>query len=299
MKKVIVIVGPTAIGKTAISIQLAKMFNCEIISGDSVAVYKGLDIGSAKPSIEERDGIKHHLIDVLEANEKYDVASFQRQAREIIDNKTLTIISGGTGLYIGSVLFDYNFAAEKRDVEFEKKYAHFSNEQLYEELIKHDPNFDREKIHVNNRKRVLRALEIVLSTNQSIESFNNKGTAVYEPFIIYLNINDRKKLYDRINNRVDLMIKNGLEQEVRELYNKGIFPNAIGYKEFLPYFEGHVNLESVIDEIKKNSRHLAKRQMTWFKNQLNTNFYEVNISDIGQTVEAIAKDIRLFLGSDS
>ncbi len=294
MKKVIAIVGPTAIGKTKISIELAKKLNLDIISSDSVAVYKRLDIGSAKPTKEEMDGVKHYLIDELEPTEQYSVSEFQEKARSIIDKNNPIIMSGGTGLYVQSVLFDYSFEASKRDISFEDKFKHLSNEELYDMLINKDPKV-KERIHPNNRKRVLRALEILESTNKSIEEFDGRKKPYYDSYIVYLNVEDRDVLYDRINKRVDKMVKDGLIEEAHNLYLDGICPNAIGYKELIPYFEGEITLESAIDNIKQNSRHLAKRQMTWFKNQMDTHFYLVNLNNIDETIELIYKDLVKFL----
>ncbi len=295
MKKVIVVVGPTAIGKTKISIELAKFFNLDIISADSVSVYKELNIGSAKPTFLEREGIVHHLIDVKNPDEDYSVFDFQKEARSIIDNSNLSLICGGTGLYVQSVLFDYNFEAQKRDANFEKKYENLNNEELYELLIKKDKNIINTNIHMNNRKRVLRALEILEETNSSITEFNNKKVPLYDYFIIYLNLDNRDKLYERINMRVDLMFHDGLLKEVKNLFDKKIYPNAIGYKELIPYFEGKISLDEAKDEIKKNTRHLAKRQITWFKNQFNTNFYNVNLNDINETINKIILDVKEFV----
>ncbi|MGM9971415.1 MAG: tRNA (adenosine(37)-N6)-dimethylallyltransferase MiaA [Anaeroplasmataceae bacterium] len=295
MNKIIVIVGPTAIGKTKISIELAKKLNLEIISGDSVAVYKGLDIGSAKPTIEEMDGVKHHLIDVLDPTMQYDVSSFQHDARKIINELGNVIICGGTGLYIQSVLFDYSFSAKKRDSNFEEKFKNKSNEELYDYLLKLDPDIDQTKIHPNNRKRVLRAIEVFLDTSKSIHSIDSKKHPMYESYIIYLNVDNRDILYDRINKRVDRMMEDGLLKEVHELYKKGICPHAIGYKEFVPYFNNEISLESAVEEIKLNSRHLAKRQMTWFKNQFPTHIYNVNLDNIDETIDKIYNDCKVFL----
>ena len=295
MKKVLVVVGPTAVGKTKISIELAKKLGCEIISGDSVAVYKGLDIGSAKPTKEEMDGVKHHLIDVFDPKEQYNVAEFQRSARRIIDsNEGLSLICGGTGLYIQSVLFNYEFEAPQRDFEFANKYNGYSNDELYQLLVTKDNTINKDRIHPNNRKRVLRALEILETQNQSINSFDKKNEAVYDYYICYLSLS-RDILYERINKRVDIMMEQGLEAEVKALYKKNILPHAIGYQEFIPYFEGLISKETVVEEIKKNSRHLAKRQETWFNNQMNSNFYTVNLENIDQTVNQIYKDICKWL----
>ena len=295
MKKVIVILGPTAVGKTKISIDVAKHFNYEIISGDSVAIFKDLDIGSAKPTKEEMDGVKHYLIDVREAGEYYSVSDFQTDARRIIDSSDdIKIIAGGTGLYIQSVLLDYEFTSPKRDDNFSLKYENYSNEELYKLLLDKDPNIDKEKLHMNNRKRVLRALEVLENSNRSIHSYNNKDKKVYDYYICYLSM-PRELLYERINKRVDIMFNDGLIDEVKALYDKGIYPHAIGYQELKKYFDNEITLDEAIEEIKKNSRHLAKRQETWFKNQLDTHFYEVNPNDIKATTNNIIKDLEEWL----
>ena len=285
--KVIVVVGPTAVGKTKISIELAKYLNVDIISGDSIAIYKRLDIGSAKPTIEERDGVVHHLIDIKEPTEDYSVADFQKDARAIIDKNPLNLICGGTGLYVQSVIFDYQFEAKKRDDKIKDKYHDLSNEELYNVLLSKDPNIDTNKIHPNNRKRVLRALEVLADTGNSIHDYDNKKEALYDYFIVYLS-QDRELLYDRINKRVDIMINDGL-------FDEGIYPKGIGYREFIPYYNNEISLESAIEEIKKNTRHLAKRQETWFKNQLTSNFYSVDFDNVYNTINEIKKDIDEWL----
>lgn len=292
MKKVIIVLGPTAVGKTKTGIELAKRFNTEIISGDSVQVYKGLDIGSAKVTEEEASGIKHHLIDILEPNETYSVCDFQKASRELIEKLDVPIIVGGTGLYIKAAISNYEFDAPKRDFDFEEQYRDFSNEELYKLLIEKDPKMC-EVIHPNNRKRVLRALYASFM-NEPLSEKQGKDELVYDPYIVYLNV-ERELLYKRINERVLKMIDDGLEREVKDLYDKGITPHAIGYQEWIPYFMGDVTLETVIDEIQKNSRHLAKRQMTWFRHQMDTHFYEVNLNNIGETIDKIYEDILVFL----
>jgi tRNA dimethylallyltransferase len=295
MPKVIAIVGPTAIGKTKISIELARRLNLEIISGDSVAVYKRLDIGSAKPTLEEMKGVKHHLISVLDPTEQYDVEKFQTNARRIIEENQNVIICGGTGLYIKACLYNYEFEAPKRNMDFENEFKDFSNEELYSYLLHLDPNINQEKLHMNNRKRVLRAIEIISSTNKTLSEFSKKDEPIYDSYIIYLNINDRDKLYDRINKRVDKMVSDGLIEEAKALYDEKIYPHAIGYSELKQYFDKEITLESAIDLIKQNSRHLAKRQMTWFKNQMDTHFYEVNLENIDETIDKIYNDVYKFL----
>ena len=293
MKKVISVLGPTAVGKTKIGIELAKRLNTEIISGDSVQVYKRLDIGSAKVTQEEMCGIKHHLIDVLEPTETYSVCDFQKASRELMDEMEIPLIVGGTGLYINAAISNYEFDAPKRDFSFEEEYADYTNEEVYKMLVEKDP-ITANTLHPNNRKRVLRAL-YAASVNEPLSTKNNKSELLYEPYIIYLNL-DRNLLYERINQRVIQMINEGLEKEVRDLYTDGITPHAIGYQEWLPYFNKEITLEEVISEIQKNSRHLAKRQMTWFRNQMDTHFYEVNLKDINQTIDLIYNDVLKFLG---
>lgn len=288
--KVIVIVGPTAVGKTKLSIRLAKRYKIDIISGDSIAVYKRLNIGSAKPNEEEMDGLTHHLIDILEPAEDYSVADFQRQARAILDQNPLNLICGGTGLYIQAALFNYEFHSKKRDTSLEDYYKDYSNEELYSILKQNDPNLDESKIHPNNRKRVLRALEVVKDLGTSIHSFNHQNEALYDYFIVYLDM-DRQHLYERINQRVDQMLQEGLYEEVKMLAQEGIYPKGIGYREWIPYLKGEQSYESVVEEIKKNTRHLAKRQATWFKNQMESHFYSVSFDDLEGLYQKIEEDI--------
>ena len=295
MKKVRVVLGPTAVGKTKIGIELAKRLNTEIISGDSVQVFKGLDIGSAKVTEEEACGIKHHLIDILEPIEDYSVAHFQKAARELFDKLDVPMIVGGTGLYIKAAISNYEFDAPKRDYSFEEEYEKYSNEELYEMLLRLDAEATK-VIHPNNRKRVLRAL-YAAEVNEPLSEKNKKDELLYNPYIIYLNV-ERDLLYKRINERVIKMIDEGLEKEVKDLYDLGITPHAIGYQEWIPYFNNMVSKETVIEEIQKNSRHLAKRQMTWFRHQMDTHFYEVDIENIENTIEIIYKDVLDFLNKE-
>jgi len=295
MKKLVVILGPTAVGKTKVSIEIAKHYNFEIINGDSVAIYKKLDIGSAKPTKEEMDGVKHYLIDIKEPSENYSVYDFQLDARKIIDNSNdIKLISGGTGLYISSVIYNYEFLASERKYTDEDKYESYTNEELYNLLLSKDPNLDQTKIHPNNRKRVIRAIEVIDETNKSIHSFNKKNERIYDCYIIYLNM-DRAKLYERINKRVDMMIDMGLEDEVKSLYNLGIKPKAIGYQEFIPYFQGKSSLDEVVEKIKLNTRHLAKRQETWFKHQMDTHFYNVDPDNLDEVINNIINDLDRWL----
>ena len=292
--KVIVIVGPTAVGKTELSLRIAQKYHTEIISGDSIAVYKGLDIGSAKPSLEEQKKIKHHLINILNPQEDYSVAEFQAQARSIIETLPISIICGGTGLYIQAALFQYEFKAKKRNPSLEKQYASYTNEELFSYLLSIDPMLDLNKIHPNNRKRVLRAIEVKKSQGSSIHSFQHKNEPLYDYFIVYLNM-ERDLLYQRIHERVDTMIKQGLKEDVTALREAGIYPKGIGYKEWDAYFKGEASLEDVIELIKKNTRHLAKRQETWFKNQMNTHMYMLNATNRQDIYLQIENDIERWL----
>ena len=274
MKKVIVIVGPTAIGKTDLSIKLAKHYNTSIISGDSVQVYRSLNIGSGKVTKEEMDGVKHYLIDILDPTEDYSVSDFQQNARKIIDelseNRTIPIICGGTGYYIKAALFDYEFSNEKRT----DKYDNLSNEEIYERLKILD---DTHLPDVHNRIRLLRHLEILESKDEPV----NKNVPLYDYLFIGLTC-DRQKLYDRINSRVDKMIEDGLILEVKKLYDLNIRSKSIqsiGYKELYDYFEGKYSLEEAIQLIKQHSRNFAKRQYTWFNNQMDTNWIDIEKED--------------------
>ncbi|MFI3329776.1 MAG: tRNA (adenosine(37)-N6)-dimethylallyltransferase MiaA [bacterium] len=292
MKKVIVIVGPTAIGKTSLSVNLAKEINAEIINGDSVSLYKKLDIGSAKITKEEMGGIPHYLVDEIDPNIQFSAADFQKKSRELIDKIDVPMIVGGTGLYIKSALYDYDFSAVKRSNETEDKYKDYTNEELYEVLVKLDKD-SCETIHQNNRKRVLRAIELA-NDNNKISINKNKDNPLFEPFIIYLNL-EREVLYKRINQRVIDMFDLGLEKEVKDLFNQNIKVDAIGYKEFYPYFNKEIDKKTLIDTIQKNTRHLAKKQTTWFKNQMKTNFYDVSEKDV---FNKILKDVKVFLGDE-
>ena len=289
MKEIIVIVGPTGIGKTKCSIELAKKLDAEIINGDSVAVYKKLDIGSAKPTIEEREGIPHHLIDIREVEEDYSVFDYQKDVREKIEdiskrNKRIIIV-GGTGLYIKAALYDYNFTPGTTNNEYSDK----TNEEL-EELIK---EYGVENIpETNNRRRLVRLLN-KLENDEEIT--HNKDQCLYPIKVIGLTTS-RETLYDRINKRVDKMVEEGLLDEINSLKEKyktsRILNSGIGYKEFYDYLYNNKPLEEVLEEIKQNSRRFAKRQFTFFKHQFNTTWYESDLNHFNNTIEEIYKDIK-------
>ena len=289
MEDIIVIVGPTGVGKTKLSIELAKELDAEIINGDSVAIYKELDIGSAKPTIEEREGIPHHLIDIRNVLEEYSVFDYQKDVRKKIDEITSRgkriIIVGGTGLYIKAALYDYKFT----EGTTYKTYEDLSNEQLLIKLKEYNLSSYPE---VENRKRLVRLLN-KLENNEPIT--NNKDKLLYPIKVIGLTTN-REILYNRINLRVDKMMENGLLEEIKSLKDK--YPNSrilnsgIGYKEFYDYFFNNKSLEEVLEEIKKDSRRFAKRQYTFFTHQFNTKWYDVNFSNFQETINIVLEDIK-------
>ena len=291
---IIVITGPTGVGKTKLSIILAKKYNAEIINGDSVQIYKGLDIGSAKVTEEEKEGIVHHLLDIKEVNEEYTLYDYQKDARECID-KILkkgknVIIVGGTGLYIKSVLYDYNLSLEKPSTN---NYDDISTEDLYQILMTLDVNNNVDK---NNRRRIIRAINYYKANNKSISLNKNGSILLYDAIFIGLTLDNREKLYERINDRVDIMLENGLVEEVRNFYNQNIrskpLTSAIGYKELYQYFDGEISYDEAIYLIKRNSRRYAKRQYTFFNNQFNIKWFSVDLTNFDNTVKAVTNYIE-------
>ncbi|PKK97233.1 MAG: tRNA (adenosine(37)-N6)-dimethylallyltransferase MiaA [Tenericutes bacterium HGW-Tenericutes-3] len=263
MKKVIVIVGPTGSGKTGLSIKLAKNFNLDIINGDSVQIYQGLDIGSAKIKENEKQNIKHHLLDITPAGSEYSVYNFQKDARKLIDELETPMIVGGTGLYIQAALYDYEFVEDSRSKDFESQHAHESNEEIYQKLLVLDPEV---KVDYQNRRRLLRSYEQAL-LGYPRSTKKNKDTLLYDALIIYLDL-DRKVLEDRLNLRLERQLEEGFIDEVKSLKQQGITVNAIGYRELNMYLDGKYSLQQAKEEIIKSSKKLAKRQKTWFKNQM-------------------------------
>ncbi len=281
---IIVVVGPTGVGKTRMSIELAKKYNAEIINADSMQIYKQLNIGTAK--ISNMEGIKHHMIDIRNINDEYSVYEYQKECRSIIDNlinKKNIIIVGGTGLYIKSILYNYIF-----DEDSNNQYEELSNEQLYSNIInlKEDIVVDK-----NNRRRLVRLLNKLESNSNT----NNKDEKIYDFITIGLTTN-RKDLYNIINNRVDDMINNGLVEEAKSLFDIGInsraINTAIGYKELYMYFNNKISLEEAICLIKKNSRKYAKRQYTWFNNQMEVKWFDINYNDFSNTVNKVISYIE-------
>lgn len=292
MNKVIVILGPTAVGKTKLSVELAKKINGEIINADSTQVYKNLNIATAKITEEEKENIVHHLFDVKEINDDYTVYDYQKDVRKLIDDiksrgKT-PILVGGTGLYIKAALYDYEFDEEELIVS---DYSKYSTDELYSMLLKID---SETKIHKNNRKRIERTLDVYNSKGK-LDKKTNKDTLLYDSLFIGLTTS-RELLYDRINLRVDKMLDAGLLEEAKWLYDTNVRTKAvmtpIGYKELFEYFDGNITKDEAIELIKKNSRRYAKRQYTWFNNQMNVNWFNVDFDNFNNTIDEVYNYIK-------
>ena len=294
MYKLLVLVGPTAVGKSSTAVTLAKEFNGEIINGDSIQVYRQLSIGSAKTSEEEMAGIAHHLMDYKNVTDEYSVQQFQKDGREkieeIVKKGHLPIVSGGTGLYIKALVYDYSFTEmERSDDEYEES----TTEQLYERLKQADPK-SLEKIHPNNRRRIIRALQMAESGHlKSEQEAGQRHDMIYDCKIIGLTI-DREQLRERIGWRVDKMMEMGLLEEVRALKDQYGWDNqamkAIGYKEFREYFSGNMTLEEAVESVKVHTRQFAKRQYTWWNNQMPVCWFDVSDPDYLKKIEREIKD---------
>lgn len=293
MNKLIVIVGPTAVGKTKLSIELAKKFNGEIINADSTQIFKGLDIATAKVTVDEKENIVHHLIDIKDITEDYTVYDYQKDSRKCIDDifkrgKT-PILVGGTGFYIKASIYDYKFEEENK---IDNNYEEYTNEELYNKLLSVDPNT---VIHKNNRKRVVRALNYYEKNSKPLSEKKKTEKELYD--VVYIGLTtDRETLYNRINKRVDVMVNNGLLEEAKKIYDSNIRTKAvltpIGYKELFPFFNKEKSLEECLDLIKQNSRRYAKRQYTWFNNQMNINWFDVDFNNFNNTIEKIENYIK-------
>lgn len=307
MTKVLAIVGPTAVGKTDLSIKLAQKFAGEIISGDSMQVYRGLDIGTAKVTKEEMDGVKHHLIDIRNIDERFSVADFVQRASKdiqtIIKSGNLPIIVGGTGFYLQALLSGLELGGDE-----------YENNQLRQQLLSDAQNDGYEKLHhrlaevdpdaavgipANNVRRVVRALEVYIKTGHRFSDQHNTGNK-YDAFVIGLTT-DRELLYQRINQRVDQMIATGLVNEAKALFDQGgqgfQSGKGIGYRELFPYFEHQVSLDEAIDTIKKDSRHYAKRQLTWFRNKTEPKPNWYNLVEHPEAIKRINEDVTKWLAN--
>ena len=286
---IIVITGPTGVGKTKLSVELAKKVNGEIINADSMQVYKGLDIGTAKIKESEKDGIPHHLFDICDLDRNYTIYDYQKDCRKMIkeieDKGKTPILVGGSGLYIKAALYDYEFIEEDFHSEFEE----LSNEEILNEIRK-DHETD---IHVNNRKRLVRELNKI---KNGTKNSNKKNDKVYDFKLIGLTTS-RDNLYKIIDNRVDKMIDEGLLNEVKNLYEANIRTKAImtgiGYKELYKYFDGEITLDESINLIKKNSRNFAKRQYTFYNHQMDVKWFTVNFKDFNKTVDEVYNYVKM------
>lgn len=285
MKKVIVIVGPTASGKTSLSIRLAKALQTEVINGDAVQIYKRLDIGSAKITQEEMKGVKHHLLDIVDPSQTYSVFQYQKDVRHKIEDIEIPMIVGGTGLYIKAALYDYEFDEVDIEKDFEKQYEQTETFELYQMLKALDPH-----THVDekNRRRVLRALALAKKGIKQSEK-NRKNVCLYDPLIIYLDI-DRTILEERLVTRLEKQLEDGFIDEVRSLSQDGIEINAIGYRALASYLRNEISLDEAKQIIIKKSKALAKKQKTWFKNQMNVTMFDALSDSLYEDVFALVND---------
>lgn len=284
MSKIIVVAGPTASGKTALSIHLAKKYNAEVINADAQQVYKDVNIGTAKITKEEMENVKHHLLDFIPLDKNYSVKEYQEDGRNVLNNlinknKNIVIV-GGTGLYIKALLYDYKFSKETSSLDF----SNLTNEELKKEV---DKIYENNNIHINNRKRLERFLSHYKTTGNIIKNTLEKDKPLYDFTLIYLNP-DREELYKKINARVDKMINEGLLNETENLKEYSKLNSIIGYKELLEYLNGNVSLEEAIENIKSDTRKYAKRQNTFFKNQFdNLNIFKVDYDNFNNTIKKV------------
>ncbi len=305
-KPLVILTGPTAVGKTALSIGLARAIGGEIISADSMQVYRYMDIGSAKITPEEMQGVPHHLVDVLEPWEEFNVVRFQQMAKaaceEIWERGRIPIVTGGTGFYIQALLYDIDFTENDEDTAFrtemEQLAAREGGQVLYERLKQVDPA-SAEAIHANNTKRVIRALEFYEKTGTPISAHNEEQKQKESPyaFLYAVLTRDRAILYDRIDRRVDLMMEQGLVEEVRGLQAQGctrqmVAMQGLGYKEIIDYLDGKLSLEEAVYIIKRDTRHFAKRQMTWFRREKDVTFFEMEGRQEADVLEEILQYLQ-------
>lgn len=290
MNKIIVITGPTGVGKTKLSVELAKIYNGEIINADAMQIYKDLNIGTAKITESEKENIPHHLFDIKNVDEEYSIYNYQTDCRQkikdILSRNKTPILVGGTGLYIKSALYDYKLE-EKQATK--NTYEDKTTEELYQKLIELDKKAIN-KIDKNNRRRVINALDYIKENNKSITD-NITDKLLYDAIFIGLTTN-RDNLYNIINNRVDIMVKNGLIEEVKYFYDKNIYTKpltgGIGYKELYKYFNEEISLEEALDLIKRNSRRYAKRQYTFFNHQLPVKWFNTDYNNFNNTIKEVS-----------
>ncbi|PBB05935.1 MULTISPECIES: tRNA (adenosine(37)-N6)-dimethylallyltransferase MiaA [Salimicrobium] len=305
-RKVVSIVGPTAVGKSKLGVEVCKAFDGEVISGDSMQIYKGMDIGTAKITNSEAEGVPHHMIDIKYPDDTFSAAEFQARGRELIEDifsrGKVPVIVGGTGMYIQGLLYDYSFSDTPRDHVKSERLAREleqdGKEKMHERLTLIDPD-EAERVHPNNTKRVLRALEIYEVTGKTKSEHESLQQPPFYDFRIIGLEMERKVLYNRIDQRVNYMVKGGLPGEISNLLEK--YPKetqamkAIGYKELIPYLEGEKELEEAVALLQRNSRRYAKRQYTYFKNKLPVEWYEVTEENFAEKVSLILSDLEGFL----
>ncbi len=302
-QKIIAITGPSSSGKTALSVSLAKELNGEIISVDSRQIYKGLDIGSAKPTMEERDGIPHYMMDIIEVTESFTVADFCDGAKEliadIISRSKVPILAGGTGLYFRTLLQDFDLPRVAPNEELRAELNEKNTQELYNMLLQKDYEI-AQKIHFNNKVKIVRALEVCITLGIPMSKVQKKKESNYNTLWFGLNTDDREFLYDRINRRVDIMLEQGLVNEAKGLFDKygenNILMNTIGYQELYPYFNDEVEFNSAIELLKQNTRRYAKRQISWFNANKDINWFNIkekSKEDILKEIINICKDKKL------
>ena len=305
--RILAVVGPTASGKTALAVELSLRFNGEVISADSMQIYKGMSIATAKPDENEMKGIRHHLIDFLEPTETFSVSDFvnlaDRTAKDILSREKLPVLCGGTGLYIRSFVENIQFTEEKSDPalreELNRRYKNEGGEKLIEELSEFDPE-TAQKLHPSQSKRIVRAIEIYRLSGITMSEAVRRSRSVPSPYdftIIGITYADRQKLYDRIDRRVDMMLEKGLIEEAKAFYRSAAGCTAcaaIGYKELKPYLDGNCSLEEAVQRLKQETRHYAKRQLTWFRKDNNINWIEADkTADITEEAYRIAQSSGL------
>lgn len=293
-QKLIAIVGPSGSGKTALSVSLAKEINGEIISVDSRQIYKGLDIGSAKPTIEERQGIVHHMMDIIDVTDTFTVADFCDEANKLIEDiisrGKVPILAGGTGLYFRTLLQDFDLPRVAPNEELREELNKKSCEELYNMLLEKDYDI-AQKIHFNNKVKIVRALEVCITLGIPMSKAQKKKESPHDVLWIGLNTEDREFLYERINKRVDVMLSQGLEQEAKSLFEKygenNILMNTIGYQEFFPYLKGDVDFSSAMELLKQNTRRYAKRQISWFNANKDINWFDIKTVNVNEIINFV------------
>lgn len=295
-QKIIAITGPSASGKTSLAINLAKRLNGEIISVDSRQIYKELDIGSAKPSLEERQGILHHLIDIIDITKEYTVADFCDDAKakinEIIQKGKVPILAGGTGLYFRVLLQDFDLPRVAPNKELRNELNNMSSQDLYNMLLELDYD-SAQKIHFNNKVKIIRAIEVCKTLNIPMSKAQKKKDAEFDTLWIGLNSKNRDYLYQRVNQRVELMLEQGLKEEAEQLFDKypnnNILLNTIGYQEFYPFINGQISLDEAIEQLKQNTRRYVKRQISWFNANKDINWFDIETITTKEIAEQLSE----------